>query len=264
MTGPVTLEIADGVARIGLARPERRNALDMGLARGLREKLREVHGDPEVGAVVLFGQGDNFCVGGDLAGFADAEDSSAFVAELAGAAHEVILAVRALDAPVVSAVHGACAGAGLGLALAADIIVAEEDARFVAAYTAVGLSPDCGVTWALSRAIGPARASDLILTNRQVTGGEAVEMGLVSRLAKPGSALSEAEEIAKSLAAGPRSALAASAQLVRSGLTAELPAHLDAEAASIAAMMAADGAEGVAAFLEKRRPDFRNQARSET
>lgn len=257
MDTPVTLEVTDDIALIGLSRPAKGNAIDLSMARALRDAATEVATMP-VRTAVLFGHGDHFCVGGDLESFATASAPGAFVAELAATAHEAILALRALPVPVISAVHGACAGGGLGFALTADLVVAERTARFVVAYTAAGLSPDCGVSWTLASRLGPARANDLILTNRRIDGTEAERIGLVSRVVEKGGAYDEALRLARTLAAGPSAALAASVRLVRDADTASLSDHLRAEARSIAALIdTPDGAEGVAAFLHKRTPNFR-------
>ena len=263
MDAPVTVEVAEGIALVGLSRPDRGNAIDLPMARALRDAAAELGSAPAVAAVVLYGHGRRFCVGGDLETFAAAADRGAYVGELAATAHEAILAVRALPVPVVSAVHGACAGGGIGFALAADLVVAERTARFAVAYTAAGLSPDCGVSWTLTRLLGPARAGDLILTNRAFDGAEAERMGLVSRAVEQGAAYGEAVGLARSLAAGPRAALAASARLVRDAAATTLTAHLQAEARSIATLTETpDGVEGVNAFLEKRRPAFTPPPRS--
>jgi 2-(1,2-epoxy-1,2-dihydrophenyl)acetyl-CoA isomerase len=253
----VTLDVAGGVARIGLSRPASGNAIDLPMARALRDRAAEVSAMPDVGAVVLFGHGDSFCVGGDLSQFAAATSPGEYLAELAGTAHQAILGLRALSVPVISAIHGAYAGGGMGFALAADLVLAEQTARFVVAYTAAGLSPDCGVSWTLARILGPARANDLILTNRQLDGAAAERLGLISRVVDPGTVHDAADRLARSLADGPRDALAASAHLVRDAQSVTLEQHLTAEARSIAALIdTPDGREGVTAFLHKRRPQF--------
>ena len=254
---PISLDIADGVASIGLNRPADGNAIDLQLARALVDVVAEVASIPDLGAVVLFGEGEGFCVGGDLKSFASAAVPGAFLAELADTAHQAILGLRSLRPPVISAVHGACAGGGLGFAFAADVVLADRDTRFRVAYTAAGLSPDCGVSWTLTRVIGAARANELILTNRVFDAVEAERIGLVSRVVDPGAVRSAATTLARSLAGGPRQALAASADLVRQAVSTSLEQHLKNEADSIASLIdTPDGAEGVAAFLEKRRPQF--------
>lgn len=254
---PVTLAVVDDIATITLARPDRGNAIDLPTAQALRDSVAAVAATHGIAAVVVGASGPAFCVGGDLNAFATATAPGAFIAELAGTMHEAIGGLRAMPAPVISAVHGACAGAGIGIALAADLIVADRTARFRAAYTAAGLSPDCGVSWALTRALGPARAHDLILTNRVLAAEEAERLGLISRLVESGTAGDQALDLARAMAAGPRQALARSAALVRSVGESPLTEHLAAEATSIAAMIeTTDGQEGVAAFLAKRAPRF--------
>ena len=253
----VTLEVQDRVAVIGLSRPDRGNAVSLAMARGLRDTVAAVGRGPGLGAVVLAGQGGQFCVGGDLREFAAAHAPRDFLAELAATAHDVVLGLRSLPVPVVAAVQGACAGAGLGFALACDLVVAEQNARFVVAYTAAGLSPDCGVSWALTRILGAPRAADLILTNRPLDGLQAYDWGLVSRVVQPGQARQAALNLARELADGPDAALSHSVRLIRDAPDRPLEDHLRHEAACIAdAIGTPGGAEGVAAFLARRRPDF--------
>lgn len=255
--GPVSLEITDGLALIGLNRPDNGNAITLPMAQALRDAVADVVAHADVGAAVLFGHGDQFSVGGDLLSFADADRPGEFLAELAGTAHQAVLGLRSLSVPVISAVQGACAGGGIGFALSADLVVAERTTRFVVAYTAAGLSPDCGVSWTLARLLGPARANDLILTNRRLDGAEAERLGLVSRVVDPGTALERATGLARAFTRGPRAALASSARLVRDAPARPLEEHLDAEAASISTLVdTADGQEGVNAFLERRPPVF--------
>jgi 2-(1,2-epoxy-1,2-dihydrophenyl)acetyl-CoA isomerase len=258
----VTVEVQGRVAVIGLSRPDRGNAVNLAMARGLRDTVAEVGGRPGLGAVVLAGHGSQFCVGGDLRDFAAADAPRDFLAELAATAHDVVLGLRSLPVPVVAAVQGACAGAGLGLALACDLVVAEQTARFVVAYTAAGLSPDCGVSWALTRLLGGPRAADLILTNRPLDGLQAYDWGLVSRVVQPGQVRRAALDLASELADGPEAAMSHSVRLIRDAPDRSLEDHLRREAACIAdAIGTPSGAEGVAAFLAKRRPDFAGQRR---
>lgn len=258
----VKLAFVGDVARIGLARPDRGNALDLSCVRALRDAVAKLGTATDFGAVVLYGEGENFCVGGDLQAFADATDPRGFLAELAATAHEALLGLRGLEVPLITAVRGACAGAGIGFALAGDIVLASRDVRFRVSYTGAGLSPDCGVSWSLTRTIGSARASDLILTNRLVDAEQAERYGLVSRVAD-GDVVSEVFKLAETLAAGPRDAFAKSVRLVRDAHETPLAQHLDAEAAGISELAGtAEGQEGIRAFLERRRPDFA-QARRE-
>lgn len=259
---PVGLAIADGVARVTLRRPDSGNAIDLDVASALRDAVATLHRDDQVGAVLIHADGGAFCVGGDLSAFAGATDRSAYIAELAGTMHEAVLGLRALRPPVLSAVQGACAGAGIGLALAADLVVAARGARFRAAYTAAGLAPDCGVSWALTRLLGAPRAADLILTNRTLAAATAHAWGLVSRVVDDQDLQSTAGELAAGLAAGPRPGLAEAVRLIRDAPTTPLAQHLDAEAAAIARAVATpESAEAIDAFLTKRTPDFTRSPR---
>lgn len=173
------------------------------------------------------------------------------------ALHDALRTFAAGDAPVVAAVQGAVAGAGIGLAAAADVTLAADNASFTAAYTGIGYSPDAGVSWFLPRLVGHKRALDLLLTNRRIPAAEAADIGLVSRVVAHDRLAAEAERTAEALRGGPTAAFGATRRLVAAGLTADLGPHLDREARALAAAAASDaGREGVAAFLGKRAPDF--------
>ncbi|WP_405813534.1 enoyl-CoA hydratase-related protein [Streptomyces sp. NBC_01390] len=263
----VTVEVdGDGLARVEMCRGAG-NAIDLAMARGLLDAARECE-KARARAVLLTGRGRSFCVGGDLKEFAalSGEELAAHLAEVTDALHGALRILAGLDAPLVAAVQGAVAGAGLGLATAADVSVAASDARFTAAYTAIGYTPDAGTSWSLPRLVGPRRAMDLLLTNRRVPAPEALEMGLVSRVVELERLYEEAVEVAGALARGATEAYGASRRLVDGALSVGLGEHLDAEARRlVAAAVSAEGREGVAAFLAGRRPDFgrRDRARSD-
>ncbi|WP_405718464.1 enoyl-CoA hydratase-related protein [Streptomyces sp. NBC_01537] len=258
---------AAGVAHVEMCREKAGNAIDLAMARGLLDAARtceragEGEGEHEgVRAVLLTGRGRSFCVGGDLREFAalPPDRLAAHLAAVTDALHAALRVFAGLDAPLVVAVQGAVAGAGLGLAAAADLTIAASDAAFTAAYTGIGYSPDAGVSWSLPRLVGPKRALDLLLTNRRVPAAEAAAMGLVSRVVDPGRLSGTAAEAASALARGATGALGATRRLVAAGLSAGLDAHLDAEARQLAACaVSAEGREGVSAFLAKRPPAYR-------
>ncbi len=150
-TAPVLLDVIGPVAHLVLNRPRRSNAIDQPMARALARAVAEIEQSPHVKAVLLRAEGDNFCAGGDLDAMAAASDAGAFIAELADEMHRALTDLANLAIPVVGAVQGAAAGAGLGLVLAADLVLCAESARFRAAYPGVGLSPDCGVSYWLPR-----------------------------------------------------------------------------------------------------------------
>ncbi|ELP63513.1 enoyl-CoA hydratase/isomerase family protein [Streptomyces turgidiscabies] len=254
----VTVEVdGDGLARVEMCRGAG-NAIDLAMARGLLDAARECE-KARARAVLLTGRGRSFCVGGDLKEFAtlSGERLAAHLTDVTDALHGALRILAGLDAPLVAAVQGAVAGAGLGLATAADVSLAASDARFTAAYTAIGYTPDAGTSWSLPRLVGPRRAMDLLLTNRRVPAPEALEMGLVSRVVEPERLYEEAVEVAGALARGATRAYGVSRRLVDGALSVGLGEHLDAEARQLAAAaVSAEGREGVAAFLAGRRPHF--------
>ncbi|MGW0841718.1 enoyl-CoA hydratase/isomerase family protein [Streptomyces sp. NPDC002787] len=247
----------DGVVELRLDDAERGNALDLRTAEALRDTASEVAADPG-GAVLLRAAGGSFCVGGDLRAFAGrGAETGAYVHAVASAAHSAIQALHGLPVPLVTAVRGAAAGGGIGLALVGDIVLAARSARFRLAYTAIGLTPDCGASWFLPRLVGPRRAADLILTNRVLTGDDAERWGLVSRSVGDEELDAVAHRTAADLAAGAGDALRAAKGLLGVGDGNDLRRHLAEEARSIAAL--ADGREAqerMASFLAARgRPE---------
>lgn len=252
----VRLDISDGLAGLVLARPDAGNALDLDMVKALRAAAERIAAAEDVRCVLVAAEGRSFCVGGDLRQIAGA-DPGAVVAQLASAAHEAILTLAELPCPVVTAVQGAVAGGGLGFALVGDIVVAARSTRFRVAYTALGFSPDCGVSWFLPRAIDNARAMDLALTNRSMTAEEAEHAGLTSRVVEDAELAASAGQIARSLADGPVDGLAQTKRLLRSSGGDTLREHLSNEADSIARLAATpDGREGLQAFLQRRAPRF--------
>src|ERR1700722_12473155 len=210
----VRTERAGRLMTITLDRPGQANALDMSTACRLRDAVRMI--DHDVGCVLLRAEGANFCVGGDIGAFAAAAEAGKVVGEPASVVHDAILGLASAEAPLVAAVNGWAAGAGMSLAACADITVAAESARFRSAYSAIGLSPDCGLTWTLPRLVGRARAADLILTNRAVGAAEAAAIGLAARVAADDSLLADARALAAELASGPSAAFSAIKRLLDS------------------------------------------------
>ena len=162
-----------------------------------------------------------------------------------------------MDAPVVMAVNGVAAGAGMSFACSGDIVVAAESARFVMAYTRVGLAPDGSSTYFLPRIVGLRRALELVLTNRELSAQEALDMGIVNRVAPDAEFLTQARAIATQFAAGPTKALGIAKRLMHSGLTETLETQMERESQALADMGATSDARGaIAAFLEKQTPKF--------
>ncbi len=250
-------DVADGVGRLTLARPDAGNSIDLTMAEELHQVTDAWADDPAVRAVLLTGAGATFCVGGDLKSFAAVDDLPAHLLEVTSHLHAAIATLCAMDAPVIAAVHGSAAGAGCSLAAVADLVLAAESSRFVMAYTAIGLTPDGGGTWALPRAVGLRRALELTLTNRRLTAAEAVEVGLATRVVANGELGAAAAALAEELAAAPTAALGAAKRLLRGSLAQSVEEQMALEAQALAAAArSSDGREGIAAFLEKRRPRF--------
>lgn len=254
----VTTEVdGDAVAHVELCRGDG-NAIDLAMARGLLDAARSCE-TARASAVLLTGRGRSFCVGGDLREFAavPGDRLAGHLTDVTDALHGALRILAGLDAPLVVAVQGAVAGAGLGLTAAADLAFAASDAGFTAAYTGIGYSPDAGVTWSLPRLVGPGRARDLLLTNRRITAAEALAMGLVARVVAPERLAAQAAAAARALARGATGAYGVTRRLVSGALSASFDEHLDAEARGLAAAaVSAEGREGVSAFVAKRRPDF--------
>jgi 2-(1,2-epoxy-1,2-dihydrophenyl)acetyl-CoA isomerase len=255
---PVLLDVTDGVARLTLNRPDAANAIDVALARALEEATATIAQDTSVRAVLLTGAGKRFCAGGDVRSFADAGTGldDALQSVLA-ALHPAVATLAGLGAPVVAAIQGSAAGAGLSLVAGADLVLAAASTKLVMAYTGIGLVPDGGSTWYLPRLIGLQRALELALTNRVLSADEACAWGLVTRVVPDGELEQAAETLVASLAAGPTDAFGAAKQLMRASFGATLEQQLARETTLMVAAGASDhGREGVAAFIDKRPPSF--------
>jgi 2-(1,2-epoxy-1,2-dihydrophenyl)acetyl-CoA isomerase len=254
----VTLDVGgDGVAHLRIDAPPG-NAISPAVVGALNEQAVALAQRDDVRVVVLATAGRTFCVGGDIGHFAAAADPLATVRELAAEFHAALLALAELDAPIVTRVQGAAAGGGLSLALAGDLVIAGASASFSAAYTRIGLSPDGGMSWRLPRLVGAGRAAELMLTNRRVSAEEAERISLVSQVVPDEELDARVGALAAALADGPAPAQAAVRRLLASSATATFEEQLEREAESIARLAASpQGREGVAAFLEKRPPDFR-------
>lgn len=239
--------------------PRRRNALTPGFQAGLTQALAQAAAEPRIGAVVVTGAEGFFCAGGDLEMLLGAQtmDEPARRAAIE-ALQRLIGAVLDCPRPVIAAVEGGAAGAGLSLALACDLVVAARDAQFTASYVNAGLVPDGGLTGSLSAALPPALAAELCLLGRPVAAPRLLDLGAINAVTEPGAALEEAEALAARLAHGPAQAQAAIKALLTGARRALMQGQLQAEVAPMAqALASAEAAEGIAAFLGKRASDFR-------
>jgi 2-(1,2-epoxy-1,2-dihydrophenyl)acetyl-CoA isomerase len=241
------------VQTITLNRPDKMNAFTRNLHAELRDALKQARG-PEVRAVVVTGAGRAFCAGQDLTEFGEAGDVGA---ALRATYHPNVLAVRALGKPVIAAVNGACAGAGLSFACACDIRIAADTAMFVPGFIGIGLIPDAGGTYFIHRLLGAARAFEWMSSNRRLTAAEAHAWGLVSEVVEADALPARAAELAASYAELPTRAIGMTKRLFDHADTATLEEQLELEAQlQAAASEGEDFKEGVAAFLEKRAPNF--------
>lgn len=214
-------------------------------------------GTDRTGAVLLHGDGENFCTGGDVRAFAGAEDRYGYVHSLADTFHAMVRALTTCPVPTVAAVPGWAAGAGMSLVLATDLAVGGRSTRMRPAYPGIGFSPDGGMTWTLPRLVGAARARRILLTDEVLGAEELTELGVLASVVDDDAVDGEAAALAHRLAQGPTAALGRIRNLLAGAWDTDLGTQLDAEADSIAACAAgAEGAEGLAAFGEKRRPQF--------
>jgi 2-(1,2-epoxy-1,2-dihydrophenyl)acetyl-CoA isomerase len=253
----VLLERRGTIAVITLNRPDNANVLDMQMGRDLLAAVEACQQDAALRAVVLTGAGKHFCFGGDLRGMlAQGGAPDAYLRELTTHLHRAIVGLVRLEAPVIAAVNGTAAGAGVGLVAMADLAVCAQGTRFSLAYTGVALTPDGSTSFFLPQILGNKRALELMLTNRLLTAAEALDWGFVNQVVPDGEVLASALQLAERLASGPRQANASVKRLVALAGGA-LEAHLAVESETIARQsVSAEGREGMQAFLEKRKPTF--------
>ncbi len=257
----IEFSIENALATICLNRPDAANTVNLALAEELQRAVIACEENASVRAVLLTAHGKLFCAGGDLASFAEkGEGISEELKKVTFYAHDAFSRLMRMSAPVVTAVNGAAAGIGLGLALVGDYTLASGKASFTSAYTAAGLSPDGGATSLLVQLVGVKRAKELMLLNRRLSAAEALDWGLVNEVVEPEALQERAHQIAQQLACGPTRAFAAVKRLVLSAEKNTIETQMISESRMIAAnAKTRDGREGIAAFLEKRKPEFSGQ-----
>jgi 2-(1,2-epoxy-1,2-dihydrophenyl)acetyl-CoA isomerase len=258
MPESVRYDLAEGVATITLDRPDAMNSLTVAVKTELGEAVERARDDPAARAVILTGSGRAFSVGQDLREHADNLDAGRGLAGTLEDHYEPIVSTLAgMPKPVVAAVNGVAAGAGLSFALACDLRIASEKASFATAFTRIGLVPDSGLSWTLQRVVGRAKALELLLLAEPVRAAEALELGLVSSVVPPESLESAARELAVRLAAGPTRAYAAVREAVDHAAVTDLAGALAKEAELQKACAAtADHVAATKAFLRKEQPVF--------
>jgi 2-(1,2-epoxy-1,2-dihydrophenyl)acetyl-CoA isomerase len=254
----IRFSCVEGTAFIVMNTPETFNALDMGMATELADALEESGRSGDVKAVLLSGAGRGFCGGGDLKFFVEELKKPDFtLVPLFKAVSALTVKIKKCPKPVICAVHGAAAGAGCNLALAGDIVLAADNAKFVQSFVNVALGPDGGGGYYLPRMVGAVRAFEMFATGRPVAAQEALSLGLVNAVYAPEELMDKATAMAKQFAAGPGIAYATIKKMLFAGIYANAAAYLDIEASlQDECSKSEDFAEGVTAFLEKRKPVF--------
>ena len=251
--------IDDHIARITINRPKSYNALNLDSMKELCDIVNRCGSDRSVRAVLVTGSGAKaFCAGGDVASFAEAPETvDQLLKEITGFFHMAVSRLAWMEVPVIAAINGVAAGAGLSLAACCDLAIAADNAVFTSAYTQIGLTPDGSATYYLPRLIGRRRAMELFLTNRVLNAQEALDWGLVNRVAPQAELAAEAEKLARQLASGPTQAYAGVKKLMLLSANDTLESQMERETRQIAALSRTpDGLEGVRAFVEKRKAGF--------
>jgi 2-(1,2-epoxy-1,2-dihydrophenyl)acetyl-CoA isomerase len=256
----IQLEMRDATAIVTLNRAGALNALTVEVANEFRGAFGEAR-ERGARAIILTGAGRAFCAGGDLREMQKIAEKEgrveAFFDEPLHLLHDCVLLIRRTPLPVIAAVNGPAYGAGCNLALACDLVVAGESARFNEAFINVGLTPDCGGTFILPRLVGLKRATELLMTGDAVDARRALEIGMINRVVADDELMSAAEQLAARLANAPTAALARIKELLEQSATNDYSAQLDAEhKAQLQSGQTRDFREGVAAFIEKRPPKF--------
>ena len=252
-------EVRDNVAWITFNRPEAFNAINSRATNEFYDIVNRCSVDRSIRAVVLTGTGDRaFCAGGDVAEFAKSgDDVEKVLREMTTVLHTGVSRLAWLRAPVIAAVNGVAAGAGLSFAACCDLAIAADTAKFTSAYTQIGLTPDGSSTLFLNRLIGRRRVMEMYMTNRVLTAQEALEWGLVNRVVPAADLMSEVTKLATQLAKGPTQAYGGVKKLVMMAPNDTLESQMERETRLIAEMSRTkDAREGLKAFVEKRKPNF--------
>jgi 2-(1,2-epoxy-1,2-dihydrophenyl)acetyl-CoA isomerase len=264
MTQDLLESIKDGVAVLTLNRPDRLNALSRPMLDGMLEALPRLADDPEVGAIVVTGAGRGFCAGGDVKAMAEGTEMGGVTMEEKAQAlrsrMEVSRWLHELPKPTIAMVRGAAAGAGLSIALACDLRVASDTARFGTAFARVGYSGDFGGSWFLTQLVGTAKARELYYTAELIDAAQALALGMVNRVVPDARLEEETMALARTLASGPRVALRYMKRNMNAAESNSLTEHLDLEAwHHTRTGMTEDHREAAKAFVAKRAPIFKGR-----
>ena len=251
-----------GVATLVMNRPDRMNAINKDLATALNQALDRASGDKDVRVVVVTGAGRAFCAGGDLGaiGKGHREKNSAELQPILRSGIQIVLKMRTMRQPVIAAVHGPAAGAGMNIALAADIRIASDEASFGQNFAKVGLFPDYGGTYFLPELVGPAIAAEMFYTGDMIDAATALRLGVVNRLVPVAQLEAETNALAQKIAQGPPMAVRAVKRMLFAGSRKQLERALDLEVEEqMKCFQSEDCGEGIQAFFEKRKPKFQGK-----
>ncbi|MEX2475288.1 enoyl-CoA hydratase-related protein [Marinobacter sp.] len=250
-----------GIATLTFNRPEALNTINVAMARAFLDAVTDLKARDGLRAIVLTGSGRAFMAGGDIASMSGTpEQARQVIQHMLEALNPAITQLRSIDAPVIAAVRGAAAGAGLSLALSADLIIAEENARFLIGYNGIGAVPDCGGSWFLPHRIGATRAAEMMILGRTLTASEALEWGLINKAVAAAEFDDTVARTVDQVAAGPTRSFGAFRRLMDHADGNTLASHLEYERqAFLDITETADFQEGVAAFLAKRPARFQGR-----
>jgi 2-(1,2-epoxy-1,2-dihydrophenyl)acetyl-CoA isomerase len=257
----ILFDVADGVATITLNRPNDGNACDQIMMDDLFDAATECDQNDAIRAVVLTGAGKMFCVGGDLGSFIESGDKvGQLLTNMTKSFHGAISIFNRMNAPVICAVNGVAAGGGMSVAISCDLVLAAESAKFAMAYTAAGLTPDGSSSYFLPRLVGLRRAKELMLTNRRITAEEALGYDMIDRVVPDADLQAEAQKLAAGFAAGPTAAFGGVKRLLAGTFAETLESQMTREARTIIKRAKNhDAQEGLDAFFNKRKPEFRGE-----
>lgn len=216
LSSSIAYQVRDGIARVVLTRPEVANVFDLPMAQAFADAVWQAGSDRAVRVVLVSGEGRDFCLGSDVASLVASEDRSSYLYDLARVLDEGLQDLAEIEKPVIAAIQGTAAAAGLAIVLAADVVLSSPEATFQTGAAGVGLTPDCGLSWELPRVVGPRRALELALTGRVLSAGEAQDWGLVTTVVDHLDIHSAADSLAACLATAPPFALGHTRRLIRS------------------------------------------------
>ncbi len=255
----LTFAVANNVATITLNRPDEANALSLRMAQDLHEVATHCDSNPAIRAVILTATGKMFCAGGDVLSFARAGDGvNELMRSMTTYLHAAIARFQRMNPPLIIAVNGTAAGAGLSIMLTGDIVLAASSAKFTMAYTGIGVSPDGSSSFFLPRLVGTLKAKEMMLLNPRYDAAQALALGLVTEVVADDQLMTRAQAMAAQLAVGPTMAYGEVKRLLTDSFNSSLETQMEYETRAIAGLTryTRDAREGIAAFSQKRKPEF--------